>query len=197
MTTPQPELKTVAGREVLVGVTGGIAAYKTATLVSRLVQAGAAVTVVMTEAAGRFVGPLTFQTLSGRPVYSDLWAPPESVRADHVGLAEVAELVVVAPATANLLGKFAHGIADDLLSTLLLAVDTPVIVAPAMNERMWRHPAVQANCQMLRSRGVRFVGPAQGHLACGAVGEGRMAEPEEILASVARLLGETPPKTKP
>jgi len=197
MTTPQPESKTLAGRQVLVGVTGGIAAYKTATLVSRLVQAGAAVTVVMTEAARRFVGPLTFQTLSGRPVYSDLWAPPESVRADHVGLAQAAELVVVAPATANLLGKLAHGIADDLLSTLLLAVDAPVIVAPAMNERMWRHPAVQANCETLRSRGIRFVGPAQGHLACGTVGEGRMAEPQDILASVARLLGETPRKTKP
>ena len=196
MTTPEPDLGPLDGREIVVGVTGGIAAYKTAHLVSRLVQAGAGVSVVMTEAAKRFVGPLTFQTLSGRPVSSDLFAAPESHRAEHVGLAERAEIVVVAPATADILAKLAHGIADDLLSTFLLATDAPLVVAPAMNARMWQHPAVQANCEVLRSRSVRFVGPVEGYLACGTVGEGRMAEPEEILTALAQIAAETPPGNK-
>jgi len=196
MTTPEPDLGPLDGREIVVGVTGGIAAYKTAHLVSRLVQAGAGVSVVMTEAAKRFVGPLTFQTLSGRPVYSDLFAAPESHRAEHVSLAERAEIVVVAPATANILAKLAHGIADDLLSTFLLAADAPLVMAPAMNVRMWGHPAVRANCEVLRSRGVRFVGPVEGYLACGTVGEGRMAEPEEILTALAQVAAETPRDNK-
>lgn len=192
MTTPEPNPKALDGREIAVGVTGGIAAYKAAALVSRLVQDGAAVTVVMTEAATRFVGPLTFRALTGRPAYTDLWSSPEGFRSDHVALADRADLVVVAPATADCLGKLAHGIADDLLSTFLLATDGPLILAPAMNSRMWAHPAVRANVETLRARGVRLVGPAEGRLACGAAGTGRMAEPDDILAAVLATLSHAP-----
>jgi len=184
----QPHSDILKDREVLVGVTGGIAAYKAAALVSRLVQAGAATNVVMTEHATRFVGPLTFQTLTGRPVHTDQFAAPETYHADHIALADRAEIVVVAPATANCLGKLAHGIADDLLSTVLLAVECPVLLAPAMNVRMWDHPAVQANVKLLESRGVHFVGPEEGRLACGVTGPGRMAEPETILAAIIEIL---------
>jgi len=183
------DLAILRGREILVGVTGGIAAYKTAMLVSSLVQAGAGVSVVMTEHATRFVGPLTFQTLTGRAVSTDLYVAPEDYRAGHVALADRAELAVVAPATANLLAKLAHGIADDLLSTTLLAIEAPLLAAPAMNARMWTHPAVRANVELLRSRGVRFVGPDEGRLACGTVGQGRMAEPPEILRQIVDVLG--------
>jgi phosphopantothenoylcysteine decarboxylase/phosphopantothenate--cysteine ligase len=177
------------GRKVLVGVTGGIAAYKAAALVSRLVQEGADVSVVMTEAATRFVGPLTFQTLTSRPVYVDQFAAPEVHHTDHIALTDRTEIVAVAPATANIIGKLAHGIADDLLSTLLLAVDVPVLMAPAMNVRMWNHPAVQANVAAIGSRGVRFVGPATGRLACGTSGKGRMAEPDDIFAEIVKIMG--------
>jgi phosphopantothenoylcysteine decarboxylase/phosphopantothenate--cysteine ligase len=192
---PQAEA-VLKGREIVVGISGGIAAYKTAHLVSRLVQAGAGVSAVMTEHATRFVGPLVFQTLTSRPVYTDLFAPPEGYQTKHVALADRAELVVVAPATANLLGKLAHGIADDLLSTLLLAVDVPVLLAPAMNVRMWNHPAVRANVAVLRARGVRMVGPEEGRLACGAKGEGRMAEPEDIFTEILEILGHPPGERK-
>jgi len=188
MPAVSPNLATLDGREVLVGVTGGIAAYKTAYLVSGLVQAGARVTVVMTEAAERFVGPLTFRALTGRPVVDDLWSMAEGDRSTHIALADRADVAVVAPATANLLAKMAHGLADDLLSTLLVALDVPVLLAPSMNERMWRSAAVQANVAALRARGVHFVGPEEGRLACGTEGPGRMAEPEAILAAIARLL---------
>ena len=179
--------QTLQGREILVGVTGGIAAYKAADLVSLLAQEGAAVSVVMTEHAQRFVGPLTFQALSRRPVYTDLFAEG-AYEADHIALADRAEAAVVAPATANAIGKLAGGIADDLLSTVLVALRVPVILAPAMNEAMWNHPAVQANVETLRRRGVRFVGPEEGHLACGTEGLGRMAEPETILAEIVQAL---------
>lgn len=188
MAAPNVNLETLKGREILVGVTGGIAAYKTAHLVLRLVQAGAGVTVVMTANAARFVGPLTFRALTGRPVHTDMWATPEGHHAAHVALADRAEVAVVAPATANVLGKLAGGLADDLLSTVLLAIDVPLIVAPAMNGRMWAHPAVQANVGRLRERGVRFVGPEEGYLACGEVGPGRMAETETILADIVAVL---------
>ncbi len=180
--------QTLQGREILVGVTGGIAAYKAADLVSLLAQEGAAVSVVMTEHAQRFVGPLTFQALSRRPVYTDLFAEG-AYEADHIALADRAEAAVVAPATANAIGKLAGGIADDLLSTVLVALRVPVILAPAMNEAMWNHPAVQANVETLRRRGVRFVGPEEGRLACGTEGPGRMAEPETILAEIVAVLG--------
>lgn len=188
MAEPELNLEVLRGREILVGITGGIAAYKTAMLVSRLVQAGAGASVIMTEHATRFVGPLTFQTLTGRPVYTDLFESPEVCHTEHIALAERADLVVVAPATANLLAKLAHGIADDLLSTVLLAIGVPLLAAPAMNARMWTHPAVQANVETLRSRGVRFVGPEEGRLACGTVGPGRMAEPPEILRQMVDIL---------
>lgn len=168
-------------------MTGGIAAYKTADLVSLLAQEGAAVSVVMTEHATRFVGPLTFQALSRRPVYTDLFAEG-AYDTDHIALADRAEAAVVAPATANVIGKLAAGIADDLLSTVLVALRVPVILAPAMNEAMWNHPAVQANVETLRRRGVRFVGPEEGRLACGTEGLGRMAEPETILDAVIQTL---------
>ncbi len=179
--------QTLQGREILVGVTGGIAAYKAADLVSLLAQEGAAVSVVMTEHATRFVGPLTFQALSRRPVYTDLFAEG-AYEADHIALADRAEAAVVAPATANVIGKLAAGIADDLLSTVLVALRVPVILAPAMNEAMWNHPAVQANVETLRRRGVRFVGPEEGRLACGTEGPGRMAEPQTILDAVIQTL---------
>jgi phosphopantothenoylcysteine decarboxylase/phosphopantothenate--cysteine ligase len=184
----QPNPDVLKDREVLVGVTGGIAAYKAAALVSRLVQAGAATNVVMTEHATRFVGPLTFQAITGRPVHTDLFAGPEAYHSGHIALADRAEIVVVAPATADCLGKLAHGIADDLLSTVLLAVECPVLLAPAMNVRMWDHPAVRANVKLLESRGVHFVGPEEGRLACGVTGQGRMAEPETILAAILEIL---------
>jgi len=194
MTTPESDLEPLSGREIVVGVTGGIAAYKTAHLVSRLAAAGAGATVVMTEAAKRFVAPLVFQTLSGRPVHADLFARSDAWTAGHIALADRAEIVVVAPATANILAKLAHGIADDLLSTFLLAADAPLIVAPAMNVRMWQHPAVAANCDVLRSRGVWFVGPVEGRLACGTVAQGRMAEPQQILEMLADLARDLPGK---
>ena len=165
------------GRELVVGVTGGIAAYKTATLVSRLVQAGAGVSVVMTRSATQLVAPKTFEALTGRPVGSDLW---EQGFHPHIELAGRADLVCIAPATANLLAKAAHGLADDLLSTLLLAYSGPVIFAPAMNHRMWAKAAVQRNVAQLRADGFYFVDPEEGYLSCGAQGAGRMAEPETI-----------------
>jgi phosphopantothenoylcysteine decarboxylase/phosphopantothenate--cysteine ligase len=175
-------------REVVVGVTGGIAAYKAAELVSRLRQRGAAVTVVMTEAATRFVQPLTFAVLSGRRVITDLFEQPEHYEADHVALAAKAALAIVAPATANLLGKLAAGIADDALTTTLLTLQCPVILAPAMNHRMWANRVVQGNVARLRELGYRIVEPEEGWLACGEKGVGRLAEPEAILKAAEAAL---------
>jgi len=183
-------------RRILLGVTGGIAAYKACTLASHLTQAGARVDVVMTEAAVRFVAPLTFQALTGRPVYTDLWtAPGEGLPTHiaHVGLAHAADLVVIAPATANTMAKLAHGLADNLLTTLTLAATCPVLLAPAMDAGMWANPATQANAQTLRARGVHFAGPVRGRMASGLVGEGRMMEPDRILGYVRLLLGSDGP----
>jgi phosphopantothenoylcysteine decarboxylase/phosphopantothenate--cysteine ligase len=173
------------GRELVVGVTGGIAAYKTAALVSRLVQAGAGVSVVMTEAATHLVGPKTFEALTGRPVGVDMWTAGVH---PHVELADRAELLCVAPATANLLAKAAHGLADDLLSTLVLAFDGPRILAPAMNSRMWAKPAVQRNVDQLREDGFTIIDPGEGFLSCRSRGPGRMAEPDEIYDAIAAAL---------
>jgi phosphopantothenoylcysteine decarboxylase len=173
------------GRELVIGVTGGIAAYKAAALVSRLVQAGAGVSVVMTEAATRLVGPKTFEALSGRAVRTDMWGPDAH---PHIQLANTAELLCVAPATANLLAKAALGLADDLLSTLLLSFDGPVILAPAMHTHMWQKPAVQRNVEQLRADGFRLIDPEEGYLSCGAVGVGRMASPEKIFQVIAETL---------
>lgn len=176
------------GREIVLGITGGIAAYKSADLTSRLVQAGASVTVVMTEAAEHFIGSTTFEALTGRPVYRDLFAPVEHYRGEHIGLAQRAELLVIAPASANVLAKAANGLADDLLSTLVLAVTCPILLAPAMNTEMWSKPAVQRNLARLRDDGFHVVEPGSGWLSCGQVGPGRMAEPAEIQARIAQLL---------
>lgn len=176
------------GRELLIGVTGGIAAYKTADLVSKLVQTGAGVTVVMTRAAQKFIGRTTFEALTGRPVYRDLFRPREHYIGEHVGLARRAELYVIAPASADAIAKLAHGLADDLVSTLALSVTCPILAAPAMNSEMWAKPSVQRNVQRLRADGVQIVGPAEGWLSCQTVGPGRMAEPAEILERIRGLL---------
>jgi phosphopantothenoylcysteine decarboxylase / phosphopantothenate---cysteine ligase len=169
---------------VLLGVTGGIAAYKSAELVRRLREQGAEVQVVMTEGARQFVGPLTFQALSGRPVRSDLWDASAEAAMGHIELARWADRVVIAPASADFLARLAHGHANDLLTTLCLATDAPVSVAPAMNRLMWTNAATQANVATLRSRGVTILGPAEGEQACGETGAGRMVEPVEIVATL-------------
>jgi len=181
------------GKEIVLGVTGSIAAYKAAEVASRIVQGGGGVTVVMTRAAARFVGPLTFQALTRRRVLIEQFDPEAVLEPDHVALAAKAGLVLVAPATANFLGKAAHGIADDLLTSLLLAAECPVLVAPAMNERMWKNPAVQENLRILRRRGFRFVEPGTGFLACGEYARGRLAEPERIVAEAGKILGRRRP----
>jgi phosphopantothenoylcysteine decarboxylase / phosphopantothenate---cysteine ligase len=183
---------------VTVGVSGGIAAYKAAELVRALQRQALEVHVVMTAAAVKFIQPLTFASLTGHKVITGLWdeaggdsdaAPAEQNGIEHIGEAQWSEALVVAPATANILAKFAHGIADDFLTTMYLATRAPVLVAPAMNVNMWEHPATQANLEILRQRGVRVVDPGTGSLACGMVGAGRMAEPEAIADAVLNALG--------
>ena len=184
--SPAPS-KVLEGRRILLGVTGGIAAYKSASLVRLLAEAGAQVQVVMTPAATRFVGPDTFAALSRRPVHSDVFDRTETVL--HVRLAREADVAVVAPATANAIAKLAVGLADDLLSSTLLEATCPLVVAPAMHTGMWSHPATQANVRALASRGALIVGPGEGPLAAGDEGAGRMAEPEEIFQSVVAAWG--------
>src|SRR5262245_12573833 len=176
-------------RRIVLAVTGGIAAYKTPELVRALVGRGHHVRCILTAAAAEFVSPLVLQTLSGEPVRSRLLDAGEEGRIGHIDLADWAELVLLAPATANSLAKHAAGIADDLVGTVLLATRAPVLVAPAMNVNMWEHPATQANLETLRARGMRFVGPATGALACGWEGTGRMAEPADIAEAVELALG--------
>lgn len=172
-------------QRILLCVCGGIAAYKAAELVRRLRAAGAQVQVAMTENAQRFVGAQTFQALSHRPVRTSLWDAQAEAAMGHLELARWAQQVVIAPASANTLAKLAHGLADDLVSTLCLATEAPLTIAPAMNHVMWRHPATQANVAVLRSRGVRVVGPDDGPLAEGESGPGRMSEPDDIVAALA------------
>jgi phosphopantothenoylcysteine decarboxylase / phosphopantothenate---cysteine ligase len=172
----------LAGRRVLLGVTGGIAAYKACSLTRLLTQAGALVQVVMTRSAERFVGPATFAALSGRPAYTDLWEEPGSVL--HVRLAHEADVAVIAPATANVIAKLAFGIADDLLTSTLLESACPLVIAPAMHTGMWEHEATQANVRTLEARGARIVGPVTGALAHGDEGMGRLAEPEHIFVAI-------------
>jgi len=181
---------------VTVGVSGGIAAYKAAELVRALQRQALEIHVVMTAAACKFIQPLTFASLTGHKVITSLWDEWDSAEAtaeqngiEHIGEAQWAEALVVAPATANVLAKFAHGIADDFLTTMFLATRAPVLVAPAMNVNMWDHPATQANLELLRQRGVRVIDPGTGSLACGMVGAGRMAEPEAIADAVLGALG--------
>ena len=173
-------------RRVLLGITGGVAAYKSAHLARLLTAAGAEVTVVMTESATRFVGPDTFAALTGRPVHTSLWERPGEVL--HVRLAHEADLAIVAPATANLLAKLAHGLADDLLTSTLLEYAGPLVIAPAMHTGMWEHPATRGNVETLEGRGVTFVGPVEGALAHGDSGVGRLAEPEIIAAEALAVL---------
>lgn len=177
---------------VLLGVTGGIAAYKAAELVRRLRDAGAEVRVVMTESAGRFVTALTFQALSGNPVRSSLWDEGAEAAMGHIELARWAEEVLIAPASADTIARLAQGRADDLLSTLVLASSAPLSVAPAMNQQMWAHPATRANIDLLRQRGVRVLGPASGSQACGDVGDGRMLEPDDIVQGLLQARGPRP-----
>ncbi len=185
----------LAGYEVLVAVCGGIAAYKVCQVVSELVQRGAGVTVAMTKAGGKFVGPVTFQALTGRRVLESLWSSAEPADVQHIERTDAADLVLIAPATANILGKIAAGIADDLVSTLVISVVSPVVVAPAMNNHMWVNAVVQENVSRLKDRGFQFVGPGEGWLACGSVGPGRMAEPAEIVEVVTKVLKARTAKT--
>ena len=181
------------GKRILLGVTGGIAAYKSADLVRRLRERGAEVQVVMTAAAREFVAPLTFQALSGRPVRSQLWDAAAEAAMGHIELARWAELVLIAPASADFLARLAGGHADDLLATLCLATQAPIALAPAMNRIMWANAATAANVATLRERGVQVLGPAQGEQACGEVGEGRMLEPTEIAGRIDLLLPRSGP----
>lgn len=176
----------VAEREILIGVCGGIAAYKVADVTSQLVQKGANVTVVMTHSAEKFIGKTTFQALTGRPVYTELFEPQEHFIGEHIGLARRAELFLIAPATASFIGHLAHGLASDLLTTLSLAVTCPVYVAPAMNNEMWSKPAVQRNIEQIKADGIQSIGPDQGWLSCQAVGSGRMSQPDEIVKVIEK-----------
>lgn len=172
------------GQRLLLCVCGGIAAYKAAELVRRLGKAGATVQVAMTDSAQRFVGAQTFQALSGRPVRTSLWDAAAEAAMGHIELARWPDRIVIAPATANMLAKLAHGRADDLVSTLCLATTAPLTLCPAMNHRMWLHPATQANIGLLRERGAQVIGPEDGPLAEGESGPGRLSEPAAIVAAL-------------
>ena len=180
------------GRELIVAVCGGIAAYKVADLVSKLVQQGAGVTVAMTEDAQRFVAPLTFQALSGRPVRTGIFDLTDSSDPQHIALTERADLMLVAPATNNTIAKIAAGLTDDLVSLMVCAAACPVVFAPATNNRMWENPIAKENVAKLAGLGYRFIGPEPGWLACRNVGPGRLSEPETVVAEIVKLLSESP-----
>jgi phosphopantothenoylcysteine decarboxylase/phosphopantothenate--cysteine ligase len=182
----------LSGKRILLIIGGGIAAYKALELIRLLRKGGAAVTPVLTKAGAEFVTPLSVSALAGEKVYTDLFDLTDEAEMGHIQLSRVADLLVVAPATADLMAKMAQGRADDLASTLLLATDTPVLVAPAMNVRMWTHPATQRNIKVLQGDGVRFVGPDEGEMACGEYGPGRLAEPEAILRAIGAAVGDGP-----
>ena len=180
------------GKRILLGVTGGVAAYKAAELARELQRAGARVQVVMTEAAARFVGPVTFQALTGEPVFTDQWDARIGNNMAHIELSRTADAILVAPATADFLAKAAHGLADDLLSTMCLARECPLLVAPAMNRQMWLHPATQRNVARLAADGVTILGPDSGEQACGETGLGRMLEPADLVDELADFLTPKP-----
>lgn len=182
----------LAGKTILLGVTGSIAAYKAADLASKLHQRGATVRVVLTEGAKKFVTALTFQTVTHQPVAQDLWEERDAAGVAHVDLADRADLLLIAPATANTLAQLAHGLADDFLGSLYLVCRAPVLIAPAMNGKMWTHPATQANVATLQNRGHVFIGPEAGMQACGYEGLGRLWPVEEIIAQAEKLLSEDP-----
>jgi phosphopantothenoylcysteine decarboxylase/phosphopantothenate--cysteine ligase len=179
---------TLQGKEIVLGITGGIAAYKGAELVRLMVKRGARVHVVMTRSAREFITPLTLQTLSGNAVFTELFTLYEEKEIGHISLSQRAQVLLIAPATANIIGKIAHGIADDVLSTVAMAMKAPVLMAPAMNEAMWNNPVVQDNIAALKKRGCHFIDPGQGDLACGAQGIGRMADNEDIIDELEALL---------
>ena len=182
----------LAEKHILLIIGGGIAAYKSLELIRRLQDQGAEVTPVLTRAGEEFVTPLSVSALAGKAVHRDLFDLTSEAEMGHIQLSRSADLVVVAPATADLMGKMAQGLANDLASTLLLATDTPVLIAPAMNVRMWEHPATQRNIETLKADGVSFVGPNEGSMACGEFGPGRMAEVEEIVAAISTKLSDGP-----
>jgi len=180
-------IKKLNGTKVVLGVSGGIAAYKAVELASRMTAAGAQVRTVMTENALRLVGAKSFEAVTGQPVYTSIWESSEDFKIGHISLADWADVVVVAPATANIIGKTANGICDDLLSTVLCACwARRVVFAPAMNERMWTNPAVQKNIKLISRMGAELIGPLKGRLACGEEGVGRMAEPQEIIEAIEK-----------
>ena len=196
--SPQPpEQPSLKGREVIVAVCGGIAAYKVADVVSKLVQRGTGVTVVMTREATKFVTPLTFQALSARPVRTDTFDLLDSSDPQHIGLTERADLMLVAPATTNVIAKVAHGICDDLVSLMICAAACPVVFCPAMNNRMWEHPIAKENVAKLSSVGYTFIGPDEGWLACRNVGAGRLSEPATIVDAVTHMLTHPAARAKP
>ena len=184
-------ISSLSGKHFIVAVTGGIACYKTCTLVSRLVQAGGDVTVLMTEAAAKFVAPLTFESLSGRPVYQSLWQAVENYDSQHVALARSADIMVIAPASANTIAKLAHGICDNVVTTVACALSrtTSVLIAPSMNAEMWVNPMTQRNVQALREvLNYQIIGPDEGWQACRTKGPGRMSEPETILEAIGQVV---------
>jgi phosphopantothenoylcysteine decarboxylase / phosphopantothenate---cysteine ligase len=180
----------VLGKRIIVGVCGGIAAYKAADLTSKLQQAGALVDVILTAHATEFIRPLTFSTVSHRPVYTDLWEPSGQAAAHHIELGSAADLLVIVPATANTIARLAHGLADDLLTTTVLSSTAPLLIVPAMEQHMYQHPATQANLRILAERGAVIIPPDTGHLASGEVGVGRLPETGTILAAIQTLLGQ-------
>ena len=189
----------LSGRTVLLGVTGSIAAYKAAAVASALACRGAAVVTLMTRSAQEFITPLTFETLTRHPVVTDLFGPraPDIEESRHISLAEQADVLLIAPATANVIAKMANGITDDLLTCTAMATRAPILVAPAMNHTMYTHPATRRNVALLTDRGCRFIGPEEGRLANGRVGLGRLAEPEAIVAAVCEVLQNRPSRSEP
>jgi phosphopantothenoylcysteine decarboxylase/phosphopantothenate--cysteine ligase len=183
------------GREIIVGVCGGIAAYKVADVVSKLVQQGAGVTVLMTQDAQRFVTPLTFEALSGRKVRTTPFELADSSDPQHISLGEQADLMLITPATSHMIAKIAHGLCDDIVSLTVAAAACPIVFAPAMNNRMWENPIAKENVAKLKNIGHRFIGPDEGWLACRNIGPGRMSEPQAIIQQIGAMLTE-PAKTK-
>lgn len=176
-------------KNIVLGITGSIAAYKAADIASRLTKAGADVHVVMTESATKFITPLTLRSVTGRRVITDMWEPVPELRIGHISLGEMADLVVIAPATANIIAKLAAGIADDMLTCTVLATEAPVMIAPAMNVNMFQNPATQENLARLKDRGFKIVDPEEGRLASGKVGRGRLAEIDKIIAAIEQVVG--------
>lgn len=185
MNQPKSEL---SQKRILLGVSGGIAAYKAADLASKLTKSGAQVRAVMTENSLKLICAKTFEAITGGPVYTSMWSDPQQFEMNHISLADWADIVVVAPATADIIAKKVCGICDDLLSTILCVCwEKPTVFAPAMNERMWRNPITAANIEKLKQSGVKIAGPAEGHLACGVEGVGRMSEPADIVSAVKNM----------